>query len=154
MFETIAKLQVPYIMMHMQGTPENMQAAPFYSNVAEEIISFFSAKLAKLKEFGIHDVIIDPGFGFGKTLTHNYELLKSLEQFQIFGLPLLVGLSRKSMIYRFLDIKPEEALNGTTVLNTMALIKGADMIRVHDVAQARQALEIYRKLIDPSYQRV
>lgn len=153
MYETIAKLQVPYIMMHMQGTPENMQITPVYANVTEEIISFFSAKLALLRDLGVHDIIVDPGFGFGKTLVHNYELLQNLEHFQIFGLPLLVGLSRKSMIYRFLDIKPEEALNGTTVVNTMALIKGADIIRVHDVAEARQTLEIYRKWVDPSWQR-
>ncbi len=149
MFETIAKLQVPYIMMHMKGDPGNMQDNPVYEHVLEEIIHFFTKKMRVLKEYGIHDIMIDPGFGFGKTIEHNYELLRDLHEFNIFGLPIVAGFSRKSMIYKFLGIHPDEALNGTTVLNTIALSKGIDILRVHDVLEARQAIELYQKMNDP-----
>lgn len=147
MFETIAKLNVPYILMHMKGSPQNMQSNPVYDNVVEEIIRYFYEKLDDLKKLGVHDVILDPGFGFGKTIDHNYEILSRLQDFRIFELPILVGFSRKSMIYKFLNSTPNEALNGTTVLNTIALQKGADILRVHDVAEARQCIDLYYKTL-------
>lgn len=147
MFDTMAELNVPYIIMHMQGTPQNMQNNPVYDNVTKDIITFFAEKIQALKLLGIIDVIIDPGFGFGKTIDHNYELLHHLDEFKIFGLPILVGLSRKSMIWRLLDSSPQEALNGTTVLNTIALMKGANIIRAHDVKEAVETIKIVRKLI-------
>ncbi len=146
MFEIIAKLNLPYILMHIQGSPENMQKNPVYDDVVREIITFFSSQLNKLKKFGINDVIIDPGFGFGKTLDHNYTILGKLEMFRIFELPLLVGVSRKSMINKLLNISPDEALNGTTALNTIALLKGASILRVHDVKEAVQCVRIVEKL--------
>jgi dihydropteroate synthase len=145
MFETIADLQVPYSMMHMQGTPANMQLAPVYQNVVEDIIYYFSEKTEKLRSFGIHDIIIDPGFGFGKTIQHNYQLLNNLQEFKLLGLPILVGLSRKSFIYKVLGNTPNEALNGTSVLNTIALLKGADIIRVHDVLEAKQCVQLVQQ---------
>jgi dihydropteroate synthase len=146
MFTTIASLQVPYIIMHMQGTPANMQTNPVYNDVVKEVILYLSEKVAALKKLGVNDIIIDPGFGFGKTLEHNYELLNGLEYFSIFELPLMVGFSRKSMINKLLGIKPEDALNGTTVLNTMALMKGANILRVHDVKEAVEAVKIHEKM--------
>jgi dihydropteroate synthase len=146
MFETIARLRVPYIIMHMQGTPADMQHDPQYNNVTGEIAMFFSERIFKLKHLGVNDIIIDPGFGFGKTVEHNFTLLNHLEFFRIFELPVLVGLSRKSMINRVLDIKPSEALNGTTVLNTIALMKGANILRVHDVKQAIEAVKLVDRL--------
>ena len=140
MFETIKKLNIPYIIMHMQGTPETMQKAPYYDDVTLDIIKYFSEKTRKLFELGVNDIIIDPGFGFGKTLEHNYELLNNLEKFKIFDLPVLVGISRKSMIYKLLQTTPQQALNGTTVLNTVALLKGAQILRVHDVKEAKEAV--------------
>jgi len=145
MFETVADLNVPYIMMHIKGTPENMQLNPDYSDVVKEIIFFFSQQIDKLKKIGVNDVIIDPGFGFGKTLENNYELLKKLDNFKIFELPLLVGFSRKSMINKILNTKPSEALTGTTVLNTIALMNGANILRVHDVKPAVEAIKIVNK---------
>ena len=142
MFTTIAELQVPYIMMHMKGTPQNMQANPRYKHLMQDILQYFAQKNYQMKELGIHDVIIDPGFGFGKTLEHNYQLLKYLDDLQILGLPMLVGVSRKSMIYKLLGNSPDEALNGTTVVNTLAMLKGADILRVHDVKQARETIAI------------
>lgn len=142
MFKTIAELGVPYVMMHMQGTPANMQENPQYSDVVKEVAAFFSEKISKLKNLGVHDIIIDPGFGFGKSLQHNYELLEKLDFFSIAGLPLLVGLSRKSMINKVIGTQASEALNGTTVLNTIALEKGADILRVHDVKEAVEAIKI------------
>ncbi len=142
MFETVARLKVPYIMMHMQGRPENMQQKPAYKNLVKEISNFFSERIMKLKKLGVHDIIIDPGFGFGKTLEHNYQLLADLDYFRMFELPVLVGFSRKSMISKVLGVPPAEALNGTTVLNTIALTKGADILRVHDVKEAREAIKI------------
>lgn len=142
MFKTIAKLQVPYILMHIQGTPENMQKKPEYENVTEEVYSFFDSKIKELNSLGFNKIILDPGFGFGKTLEHNYQLLKDLEKFHSFHLPLLVGFSRKSMINKLLNISAKNALNGTTVLNTIALQKGAKILRVHDVKEAKEAVVI------------
>lgn len=145
MFDTVIDLQVPYIMQHMQGTPQNMQDSPHYDNLMRETFLYFSEKIQTLHDGGLNDIILDPGFGFGKTLDHNYELLSYLEEFKIFELPILVGLSRKSMITKLLDIPTTEALNGTTVANTIALMKGADIIRVHDVKEAVQAVKIVQK---------
>jgi len=145
MFETVAGLNVPYILMHMKGLPQDMQLNPVYEDVVEEIIRFFYQKLDVLKQFGLHDVILDPGFGFGKTLDHNYEILSKLQDFRIFELPILAGFSRKSMIYKFLNGTPDSALNGTTVLNTIALQKGASILRVHDVKEAKEAVILYTK---------
>lgn len=145
MFDTVIDLQVPYIMQHMQGTPQNMQDSPHYDNLMRETFLYFSEKIQMLHDRGLNDIILDPGFGFGKTLDHNYELLSHLEEFKIFELPILVGLSRKSMITKLLDIPTTEALNGTTVANTIALMKGADIIRVHDVKEAVQAVKIVQK---------
>lgn len=142
MIDTIASLSVPYIAMHMQGSPQNMQQKPYYSNVVKDLISFFAQKIDYLYKAGVRDVIIDPGFGFGKTIEHNYTLLQNLEAFKLFGLPILVGLSRKSMVYKSLDTKPEEALNGTTTINTIALLKGASILRVHDVREAVEAISL------------
>ena len=142
MFSTIARLGVPYIMMHMQGTPQNMQQHPHYEDVLREVLYYFSEKVQRLRDMGVKDIILDPGFGFGKTIEHNYELLNQMEEFAIFELPLLVGVSRKSMIYKLLDITPEEALNGTTVLHTIALMKGANILRVHDVKEAVEAVRL------------
>jgi dihydropteroate synthase len=146
MFATVARLQVPYIMMHMQGTPQNMQTTPHYDNLMKEVFLYFSQKINQLHELGVNDLILDPGFGFGKTLEHNYELMNSLEEFEIFELPLLVGISRKSMIYKLLGGTPMDALNGTTVLDTISLMKGADILRVHDVKEAVEAVKIVEKM--------
>lgn len=129
---------IPYIIMHLQGTPQNMQINPQYHNVVSEVYDFLTQRAHLYKQMGIKDVIIDPGFGFGKSLHHNYELLQNLNEFEQSGLPLLVGVSRKSMIYKPLNIDPQDALNGTTVLNTLALQKGAQLLRVHDVKQAKE----------------
>ena len=142
MFDTIAEIQVPYIIMHMKGTPQNMQNNPTYNNLVAEVISYFDSKIAFLKAKGVEQIIIDPGFGFGKTLVHNYQLLNALEQFNQFELPVLIGISRKSMIYKLLDTSPQESLNGTSVINTMALQKGASILRVHDVKEAMESIKI------------
>lgn len=142
MFETVARLQVPYMIMHMQGTPQNMQQNPVYNNVLLEVIAYLAKKIAALKALHVHDVIIDPGFGFGKTTAHNYELLNQMEAFKIFKLPILVGFSRKGMIYKTLGNTAAEALNGTTVLNTIALQKGAGILRVHDVKEAVECVRL------------
>ena len=146
MFHTVAALNVPYIMMHMQGTPQSMQQHPHYDNLLEEVLLYFARKVQQLRDLGVKDIILDPGFGFGKTIEHNYELLSHLEEFRIFELPLLVGVSRKSMIYRLLDITPQEALNGTTVLDTICLLKGADILRVHDVKEAVETVRIVQAM--------
>lgn len=146
MFHTVAALNVPYIMMHMQGTPQSMQQHPHYDNLLEEVLLYFARKVQQLRDLGVKDIILDPGFGFGKTIEHNYELLSHLEDFRIFELPLLVGVSRKSMIYRLLDITPQEALNGTTVLDTICLLKGADILRVHDVKEAVETVRIVQAM--------
>lgn len=153
MFETIAKLNVPYILMHMQGTPENMQQSPYYENVIRDLVLFFNDKIEKLKQLNVKDIIIDPGFGFGKTIEHNYTILKNLDTFKLLELPILVGISRKSMIYKPLNTKPKRALNGTTILNTYALLKGASILRVHDVKEAVETIKLV-ELIDaqPEFQ--
>lgn len=142
MFNTVAELQVPYIMMHMQGRPDNMQLEPSYHHLIKDIAFYFSEKVSILKEKGVHDIILDPGFGFGKTLEQNYQLLAGLDYFRMFELPLLVGVSRKSMINKVLGVPPSRALNGTTVLNTLAIEQGADIIRVHDVREASEVIKI------------
>lgn len=146
MFDTVARLGVPYILMHMQGTPQTMQEAPSYENLLRDIFLYFARKVQQLRDRGAKDIVLDPGFGFGKTLAQNYELMAHLEEFRLFGLPLLVGISRKSMIYRLLDSTPQDALNGTTALNTVALMKGAHILRVHDVRQAAEAVRIVGEL--------
>lgn len=142
MMGTVSQLQVPFICMHMQGTPDTMQKNPDYTNVVDDIYTFFEEKVIECKNSGINQIIIDPGFGFGKTMEHNYQLVKSLSKFKSLNVPVLVGFSRKSMIYKLLNINPEEALNGTTVLNTFALINGASILRVHDVQEAKEAMLI------------
>ncbi len=142
MFRTVAELNVPYIMMHMQGTPQNMQQNPHYDNLLKEVFMYFARKVRQLRDLGVKDIILDPGFGFGKTVEHNYELLSHLEEFRLFELPLLAGVSRKSMIYRLLGTTPQESLNGTTVLDTICLLKGADILRVHDVREAVETVKI------------
>lgn len=142
--ETVARLKVPYVLMHLQGTPKNMQENPQYENVTMDVFHFIKEKLFHLEQAGITDIVIDPGFGFGKTVTHNFSLLKHLSEFCIFGYPLLVSLSRKSMIYRVLKTTPDGALNGTTVLNTLALSNGCSVLRVHDVREAKQAIELLK----------
>jgi dihydropteroate synthase len=146
MFETIGKMNVPYVLTHIQGTPQNMQEEPYYDDVVKDISSWLSERVKKLTKYGVKDIIIDPGFGFGKNIQHNYDLLNRLDSFKVFQLPVMVGLSRKSMLWKWLGIKPEEALNGTTVANTMALLGGADILRVHDVKEAAEAIEILKAL--------
>ncbi len=146
MFPTVVRLSIPYIMMHMQGTPQDMQQHPHYDDLLKEVFLYFSRKVQQLRDLGAKDLILDPGFGFGKTLEHNYQLMNHLEEFRLFDLPLLVGISRKSMIYRLLDGTPEDALNGTTALNTIALMKGANILRVHDVRAAVEAIRIVEKM--------
>ena len=142
MFETVANHNVPYIMMHMKGDSLTMQNNPTYNNVMEEIMLFFQTKINKLNEMDFNQIIIDPGFGFGKTLEHNYEILKNLKKFQKFKLPVLVGASRKSMIYKLLNGTAEQALNGTSVVNTFSLLNGASILRVHDVKEAMECIKI------------
>lgn len=146
MFETVARLQVPYILMHMKGTPQNMQQDTHYDNLLADILQYFGRKIDELHELGVNDIILDPGYGFAKTLEQNYELLHEQEALLEFGQPLLVGISRKSMIYRLLGTTPQEALNGTSVLNTIALTKGANILRVHDVREAVETIAITQKL--------
>ncbi len=146
MFDTIGKLKVPYILSHIKGTPANMQENPEYNDVIQDISNFFSQSVKKLTKAGVTDVILDPGFGFGKELEHNYELLNRLDSFKVFQLPLMVGVSRKSMISKALNVKPEDALNGTTVVNSLALLGGADILRVHDVKEAMEAIHIFEEL--------
>ena len=143
MFRTVAELHVPYILMHMQGTPQDMQKAPHYDNLMCEVFRSLGERVEELHEMGVADVIVDPGFGFGKTMAQNYEMMARLGEFRLLGCPILVGISRKSMIYRLLDATPEESLNGTTALNTIALMNGASILRVHDVKEAVEAVKIY-----------
>jgi dihydropteroate synthase len=143
---TVARLRVPYVLMHMSGTPSTMQQNPQYENVVAEVYEFLKKKIIELIRLGISDIVIDPGFGFGKTAEHNFMLLKNLDLFQTLGQPLLAGLSRKSMIHRVLGLRPDEALNGTTVLNTVALMKGAALLRVHDVKEAKEAIALVGQL--------
>ncbi|WP_281239426.1 dihydropteroate synthase [Flavobacterium praedii] len=146
MLETIAKYNVPYIMMHMRGTPQTMQTHTQYEAIIKEMLFYFSERIAAARAFGINDLIIDPGFGFAKTLDQNYEVLRKLELFEMLDLPLLAGVSRKSMIYKTLNSNAEMALNGTTVLNTIALTKGAKILRVHDVKEAVECVTLFNKL--------
>ena len=146
MMETVAQLRVPYVMMHMKGTPQTMQSLAQYDNITKEVLFYFSEKVALARSYGINDLVIDPGFGFAKTLEHNFELLSNLELLQMLELPLLVGVSRKSMIYKTLDTSAEFALNGTSVLNTIALQKGANILRVHDVKEAVEAVKLVSQL--------
>jgi dihydropteroate synthase len=145
MLETIANYNVPYIMMHMRGNPQTMQRLTNYENIVKELLFYFSEKIGKARTFGINDLIVDPGFGFAKTLEQNFEVLGKMELFQILELPLLVGFSRKSMIYKTLNSNAENALNGTTVLNTFALTKGAKILRVHDVKEAMECVSLFNK---------
>lgn len=147
MMRTVAQLRVPYVMMHMKGTPKTMQSLTQYDDLVKEIFFYFSEKIAQARSFGISDVIVDPGFGFAKTLEQNFELLNKLELFDVLDLPLLVGVSRKSMIYKTLETDAEHALNGTTSLNTISLMKGAKILRVHDVKEAVECVQLYQKLI-------
>ena len=147
MFPTVARLGVPYVLMHMQGTPQTMQDRPQYNNVLRDVFLYFARKVQQLRDLGQKDILLDPGFGFGKTLEDNYALLAHLEEFSsVFGLPVLVGVSRKSMITRLLGITPAEALNGTTVLNTLCLQKGASVLRVHDVRPAVEAVRLVQAM--------
>lgn len=147
MFEVISDLKIPYILMHMRGTPQTMQQYVDYKNIVADMLMYFSQKSDKLRQMGANDIIIDPGFGFSKTLEDNYELMGHLSEFRMLGLPIMVGISRKSMIYKLLGISPEESLNGTTVLNTLALLGGADILRVHDVKEAVEAVKIVTKTL-------
>lgn len=142
MINTIAALKIPYVLMHMKGTPKTMQNEPGYNDVTREVLDFFIAKMSELKNAGITDIIIDPGFGFGKNINHNFELLKNLGVFKMLEKPILVGISRKSTIYKTLGVKPEEALNGTTVLNTIGIMNGASILRVHDVKEAKEVIKL------------
>jgi len=146
MLETVAELKVPYIMMHMRGNPQTMQSLTDYNDIVKEMIFYFSERIQKARRFGISDIVIDPGFGFAKTLEQNYEVLHKMELFSMLELPLLAGVSRKSMIYKVLENSPQEALNGTSVLNTIALQKGAKILRVHDVKEAVECIKLVSKL--------
>lgn len=146
MMSVVAKLQVPYIMMHMKGTPQTMQSLAQYENIVKEMMFYFSEKVSEARSFGINDIIVDPGFGFAKTLEQNFEIMQKLELFQMLDLPILVGISRKSMIYKTLDTTSEHSLNGTTFLNAIALQKGAKILRVHDVKEAVECVKLFHKL--------
>lgn len=141
-FNVIAEFKIPYIIMHMKGTPMDMQKSPKYDNVVNELVKFFDEKIKKLNNLGIHNIIIDPGFGFGKTIQHNFQILNQLHRFKEFNLPILVGTSRKSMIYNLLETTAEKALNGTSIINTIALTNGANILRVHDVKEANECIKI------------
>ncbi len=146
MLETVAKYSVPYIMMHMKGTPQTMQTLTQYNDIVKEMLFYFSERIAKARSFGINDLITDPGFGFAKTVEQNYEVFQKLDLFNLLELPMLIGISRKSMIYKTLNSNAEEALNGTTVLNTIALTKGAKILRVHDVKEAMECVTLFNKI--------
>jgi dihydropteroate synthase len=153
-FNSVADLGLPYVMMHMRGTPLNMQEEPTYKDVVDDILQFFGERLHKLKKMGVNDIIVDPGFGFGKTVEQNYQLLRELDSFQILELPVMVGVSRKSMIYNSLNCTPEEALNGTTAVHMAALMKGASMLRVHDVQAAAETVKIFQQIVNSGNRRV
>lgn len=153
MFDYVSQASIPYVMMHIQGTPETMQKNPEYADVVKEVGQFFRERIARLEAAGFRQIILDPGFGFGKTLQHNYELLDGMETYKSFGYPLLAGISRKSMIYKLLGGTPADALNGTTVLNTISLLKGADILRVHDVKEAVEAVKIVGAMRESSGKR-
>lgn len=145
MITSVASLKVPYVLMHMQGNPQMMQQNPVYKDVTKEVLDFFIAKTDELHKAGIHDIIIDPGFGFGKTIAHNFELLRHLSVFKILNRPILLGISRKSTIYKTLGISANEALNGTTALNTIGLMNGASILRVHDVQEAKEVVRLFEE---------
>lgn len=147
MLQTVSELQVPYILMHMRGTPQTMKTRTQYEDLIQEVILYLSERVAAARALGINDIVVDPGLGFAKTVSQNFELLNATNQFQILDLPMLIGLSRKSMITKILDIDAQSALNGTTVLNTIALQKGASILRVHDVKEAMEAVKLYEALI-------
>ena len=149
MFETVGELKVAYVLMHMRGTPQTMMQQTRYEQIIPEMLYYFAERIARLESLGVNDIVIDPGFGFGKTLDDNYQLMNRLDEFARIGLPLLVGISRKSMIYKLLDKTPEESLNGTSILNTLALLGGADILRVHDVKEAVETVKIVSKTIQP-----
>jgi len=146
MFSTMTQLGIPYIIMHMQGTPASMQDDPVYENVVDELLQFFAERVYKLRKLGLNDIIIDPGFGFGKTLEQNYKLLGQFDAFRMFELPLMAGISRKSMIYKLLESGPDEALNGTTAAHMAVLLKGARLLRVHDVQAAVETVKIFQQI--------
>ena len=148
MLDTIADLDIPYIMMHMKGTPQNMQNNPRYENVTEEINSYFHERIVHLNKLGFEKIILDPGFGFGKTIEHNYEILAKFKSFKFYGYPVLSGVSRKSMIYKVLNNTAQEALNGTSVINTISLMNGASILRVHDVKEAVECIKLYQKMTE------
>ena len=148
MFATIAELGIPYVMMHMQGSPETMQDAPEYDHIINDLLQFFGERVQKLRKLGVNDIIIDPGFGFGKTLEQNYKLLLELDSFQMMELPLMIGISRKSMIYKTLNLEPGDALNGTTATHMAALLKGASLLRVHDVQPAVETVKIFQQIVN------
>lgn len=152
LFSTISELKIPYILMHMQGTPASMQMNPHYNNVIFEILEFFVKRIRILRSKGVTDIIVDPGFGFGKNVKHNFEILKDLNILDILDCPILAGLSRKSMIYKPLGIEPEEALNGTTALNMLALERGANILRVHDVKEAKEVIDLHTLLNETAVQ--
>ena len=152
LFETIAKLDVPYILMHTPTTPDKMQQNPHYDNLFLEMCDYFATRLERLRKLGVKDIILDLGFGFGKTLQHNYELLRRQKEFEVFSLPILTGISRKSMIYRPLGSCPKQALNGTTFLHAFALENGADILRVHDVPEAKECVELFKLYNNTSQQ--
>ena len=142
MYDVVSNLNVPYVMMHMQGKPADMQVKPTYKNVVLDVAKTLSKKIALARSKGVIDIIIDPGFGFGKSINHNYNLLNNLDFFKELGCPILVGMSRKSMIYKVLDTDPKNSLNGTTSLNTVSLLKGANILRVHDVKRANEVVKL------------
>lgn len=147
MFSTVARLGVPYVLMHMKGTPQNMQQEAHYENLMKEIMLYFAEKVQRLRDLGQKDIILDPGYGFAKTIDHNYELLQHQEMLKIFELPILVGLSRKSMVYNLLESTPQQALNGTSALHTLALLRGANILRVHDVKACAEVIKIVQKTL-------
>ena len=147
MFSTVARLGVPYVLMHMKGTPQNMQQEAHYENLMKEIMLYFAEKVQRLRDLGQKDIILDPGYGFAKTIDHNYELLQHQEMLKIFELPILVGLSRKSMVYNLLESTPQQALNGTSTLHTLALLRGANILRVHDVKACAEVIKIVQKTL-------
>lgn len=146
MYAQVAKMQVPYLLMHMQGKPQTMQKSPIYKNITTDILDFFIEEIGKLRALGVKDIVIDPGFGFGKTVAQNYELLKNTHAFRILEVPMLIGISRKAMIYKYLDIEAKDALQGTTALNMIALQQGAKILRVHDVLPAMQTIQLWQAL--------
>lgn len=154
MFSTIAALEMSYVLMHMQGTPGTMQESPEYENVVDELLQFFGERIHALRKMGVNDLVIDPGFGFGKTLDQNYALLKELNLFQMLELPVMVGISRKSMIYKILESDPSNALNGTTAAHMAALLNGASILRVHDVKAAVEAVKIFQQIVNSPVQGV